>query len=203
MYKSAQILLYRIILGCPLLLVAPEHALAAPSDPDWKEFQIPDLGTRVDYPAAVFSVSDGKSEVGMGERLSTADRRASLTIYSRANETGETPASYLRKNLRMSQSVIQYQRVTPSFFAISAEREGTIYYSRCNFSEFHGQNIHCFDLAYPQRKNGHGTGLLPESACHSGLCSDDRPGRANTGIMFSALSRAKECNPNVRLCEEA
>jgi hypothetical protein len=100
MNKSAQILLYRIILGCPLVLVAPEHALAAPSDPDWKEFQIPDLGTRVDYPAAVFSVSDGKSEVGMGERLSTADRRASLTIYSRANETGETPASYLRKNLR-------------------------------------------------------------------------------------------------------
>ena len=77
MNKSAVILLYRIILGCPLLLVAPEHALAAPSDPDWKEFQIPDLGTRVDYPAAVFSVSDGKSEVGMGERLSTADRRAS------------------------------------------------------------------------------------------------------------------------------
>src|ERR1700730_7427817 len=38
MNKSAQILLYRIILGCPLLLVAPEHALAAPSDPDWKEF---------------------------------------------------------------------------------------------------------------------------------------------------------------------
>ena len=53
MNKSAQILLYRIILGCPLLLVAPE-SLAAPSDPDWKEFQIPDLGTRVDYPAAVF-----------------------------------------------------------------------------------------------------------------------------------------------------
>jgi hypothetical protein len=160
MNKSAQILLYRIILGCPLLLVAPEHALAAPSDPDWKEFQIPDLGTRVDYPAAVFSVSDGKSEVGMGERLSTADRRASLTIYSRANETGETPASYLRKNLRMSQSVIQYQRVTPSFFAISAEREGTIYYSRCNFSEFHGQNIHCFDLVYPQREKRAWDGIV-------------------------------------------
>ena len=161
MNKSAQILLYRIILGCPLLLVAPEHALAAPSDPDWKEFQIPDLGTRVDYPAAVFSVSDGKSEVGMGERLSTADRRASLTIYSRANETGETPASYLRKNLRMSQSVIQYQRVTPSFFAISAKREGAIYYSRCNFSEFHGQNIHCFDLVYPQRETGMGRDCYP------------------------------------------
>src|ERR1700730_16012043 len=152
MNKSAVILLYRIILGCPLLLVAPEHALAAPSDPDWKEFQIPDLGTRVDYPAAVFSVSDGKSEVGMGERLSTADRRASLTIYSRANETGETPASYLRKNLRLSQSVIQYHLLPLTFFASPAEREGTIYYSRCNSSGLHGQSIHCFDLVYSRRE---------------------------------------------------
>src|SRR3984893_15292025 len=189
MNKSAQILLYRIILGCPLLLVAPEHALAAPSDPDWKEFQIPDLGTRVDYPAAVFSVSDGKSEGGMGERLSTADWRASLTIYSRTNETGETPASYLRKNLRMSQSVIQYQRVTPSFFVISASSTGRTSIASIWFTR--------------SEKNGHGTGLLPESACHSGLCSDDRRGRANTGLMFSALSRAKECNPNVSFAKQA
>jgi hypothetical protein len=46
--------------------------------------------------------------------------------------------------------MIQYRRVTPSFFAISAEREGTIYYSRCNFSGLRGQTIHCFDLVYPQ-----------------------------------------------------
>jgi hypothetical protein len=133
MSKAADVLLYRILIGCSLALGAPAQVLAAPADPGWKEFLIPGFGTRLDYPAAVFSVSEGKSEVGTGERLSTADRRASLTIYSRANETGETPASYLRKNLRLSQSVIQYQRVTPTFFAISAEREGTIYYSRCNF----------------------------------------------------------------------
>jgi hypothetical protein len=126
----------------------------------------------------------------MGERLSTADRRASLTIYSRANETGETPASYLRKNLRMSQSVIQYQRVTPSFFAISAEREGTIYYSRCNFSEFHGQNIHCFDLVYPQREKRAWDGIVTRISLSLRPLQRDRPGRANTGIMFSALSRS-------------
>jgi hypothetical protein len=44
----------------------------------------------------------------------------------------------------------QYRRVTPSFFAISAEREGMIYYSRCNFSTLRGATIHCFDLVYPQ-----------------------------------------------------
>jgi hypothetical protein len=158
MNKTARISVKRIILGCFLMLGAPgpTFAFATPSDPDWKEFLIPGFGTRVDYPAAVFSVSDGRSEVGTGERLSTSDGSASLTIYSRANETGETPASYLWKNLRMSQSVIQYQRVTPSFFAISAERESTIYYSRCNFSE----SIHCFDLVYPRREKRAWDGIV-------------------------------------------
>jgi hypothetical protein len=149
MSKAAQTLLSRIILGCSLLLgTSPDFA--APSGPDWKEFVVPGFGTRVEYPAGIFSVSQGKSEVGTGERLSTADKHASLTIYARANEAGETPASYLRKNLRMPNSVIQYRRVTPSFFAISTEREGVIYYSRCNFSALRGATIHCFDLVYPQ-----------------------------------------------------
>ena len=90
--------------------------------------------------------------MGTGERLRTPDGRASLTIYSRANETGETPSSYLRKNLKMAQSGMQYQRVTSYFFAISTQREGTIYYSRCNFSRVRGPSIHCFDLVYPQRE---------------------------------------------------
>ena len=139
----------RIMIGVPLLLGTP-IVFAAPSDPSWTEFLVPDFGTRVEYPAGIFSVSQGKSEVGTGERLSTADNRASLTIYARANEAGETPASYLRKNLRMPGSVIQYQRVTPAFFAISAEQDGIIYYSRCNFSGLRGKAVHCFDLVYPQ-----------------------------------------------------
>ena len=149
MKKAAHTLLSRIIIGCSLLL-GTLAVFAAPSDPNWKEFLVPDFGTRVDYPAGIFAVSQGKSEVGTGERLSTADKRASLTIYARTNEAGETPASYLRKNLRMPGSVIQYRRVTPSFFAISAEQEGTIYYSRCNFSPLRGATIHCFDLVYPE-----------------------------------------------------
>jgi hypothetical protein len=149
MNKAAHTLLSWIIIGCSLLLGTPA-LFGAASDRDWKEFLVPDFGTRVEYPAGIFSVSQGKSDVGAGERLSTADNRASLTIYARSNEAGETPASYLRKNLRMPDSIIQYRRVTPSFFAISAEREGMIYYSRCNFSTQRGATIHCFDLVYPQ-----------------------------------------------------
>jgi hypothetical protein len=67
---------------------------------------------------------------------------------TRENEDGDTPASYLKKNLR--QSGLQYQRITRSFFAISMEREGTILYSRCNFSRSVRRAIHCFDLVYPQ-----------------------------------------------------
>src|SRR5438132_453047 len=98
----------RIIIACCIALGAPAQVVPAPSNTDWQEYVVPDFGTRVEYPAGIFSVSEGKSDVGMGERLSTADKRASLTIYSRPNQAGETPASYLRKNLRMSQSVIHY-----------------------------------------------------------------------------------------------
>jgi len=149
MSKAAHALLSRIVIGWSLVLGTPA-VFAAPSDQDWKEFLVPYFGTRVEYPSGIFSVSQGKPEVGTGERLSTADNRASLTIYARTNDAGQTPASYLRQNLRMSESIVQYRRVTPSFFAISAEREGKIYYSRCNFSELRGGTIHCFDLVYPQ-----------------------------------------------------
>jgi hypothetical protein len=45
---------------------------------------------------------------------------------------------------------LDYKRVTGSFFAISIERDGKIYYSRCNFSRSAKGSIHCFDLVYPQ-----------------------------------------------------
>ena len=150
MCRITRFLRSRIIIACCIAVGAPAQVLPGPSNGDWKEYLVPDFGTRVEYPAGIFSVSEGKSEVGVGERLSTADQRASLTIYSRPNQAGETPASYLRQNLRMSQSVIHYQRVTLSFFAISASRQGMVYYSRCNFSQRRGPSIHCFDLVYPE-----------------------------------------------------
>jgi hypothetical protein len=49
----------------------------------------------------------------------------------------------------MKRTALAYERITRSFFAISAKRQGVISYSRCNFSSLAGGAIHCFDLVYP------------------------------------------------------
>jgi hypothetical protein len=136
-------------LGSARLL--PGHAQEGKGTLGWAVFSIPQSGTRVDYPANIFSISEGKSENGIRQRFRTSDGRASLSIYSTANDAGETPASYLRTNLRRPRSALDYERVTSSFFAISEETEETIYYSRCNFSN-NNRTIHCFDLIYPFRE---------------------------------------------------
>jgi hypothetical protein len=136
-------------------VVSGAHALVPPRQSDaldWQTFTIPGFGTQVEYPAGIFEVSDGKAEQGVGARLRSADGRAALTIYSRENDTAETPASYLRNNLRLARSALDYERITPSFFAISSIRQGVIFYSRCNFSSEMGGAVHCFDLVYPQRE---------------------------------------------------
>jgi hypothetical protein len=127
--------------------LAPGYAQSS----GWTTFSIPQFGTTVDYPTTVFSISEGESEIGIGQRFRTSDGRASLSIYSTANDAGETPVTYLRNNLRRPRSALQYERVTSSFFAISEETKDTIYYSRCNFSNNDG-TIHCFDLMYPFRE---------------------------------------------------
>jgi hypothetical protein len=117
---------------------------------DWQTLQVEGLGTAVDYPAGIFSEPAGKAEKGTGQRFNSADGRSTLTIYALENADGDTPASYLRKNLRMPRSALDYERVTRSFFAISRERQGTVLYSRCNFASAEGGTVHCIDLVYPQ-----------------------------------------------------
>lgn len=117
----------------------------------WTTFSIADSATRLDYPAGLFSISEGNSETGTGQRFRTSDGRALLSIYSKTNDVGQTPAAYLKTNLRRPRSALDYERVTSSFFAISEETKDTIYYSRCNFSN-NNRTIHCFDLVYPFRE---------------------------------------------------
>ena len=118
---------------------------------DWRTFEVPDFGTSIQYPANIFAPA-GKPEKCLGQRFERSDGRAVLSIYSRPNEAGENPTTYLRHNLRMERSALDYVRITRSFFAISSERDGVILYSRCNFSGGARGVIHCFDLKYPQQE---------------------------------------------------
>jgi len=146
----ASAVLFLQLAGCAAFAQAAQRTLARDAlSLDWRTYLIPEYGTRVDYPAGIFSPS-GPPGKGVGERFETEDGRAVLTIYSDENSAGDTPAAYVRKNLRVKSAALDYQRITGSFFAISLEGDGLIYYSRCNFSGPARRVAHCFDLVYPQ-----------------------------------------------------
>ena len=146
---------YYACLAAAIILIAlipnAEARFREQSPAEWRTFEVPDFGTRIQYPAGIFSPA-GKPEKGLGQRFARADGRAVLSIYSRPNEAGENPKTYLRNNLRMDRSALDYVRIARSFFAISSERDGVILYSRCNFSGGARGVIHCFDLKYPQEE---------------------------------------------------
>jgi hypothetical protein len=118
---------------------------------NWRTFEVPDFGTKIEYPADIFSPA-GRPEMGLGQRFERADGRAVLSIYARSNKAGETPRTYLRKHLRVNRSELDYVRIARSFFAVSSERNGIILYSRCNFSGGARGTVHCFDLKYPRQE---------------------------------------------------
>ena len=121
-----------VIIALISLLRTDAYAQMRDQSPtDWRTFEVPEFGTRIQVPASIFAPA-GKPERGSGK--------------------GENPATYLRHNLRMDRAALDYVRIARSFFAISSERDGIILYSRCNFSSRARRAIHCFDLTYPQEE---------------------------------------------------
>jgi hypothetical protein len=59
-------LLFSAALAIPFSSVICGHAVSAPGDQDWRTLAVPDFGTRVQYPAGIFTVADGKPEKGVG-----------------------------------------------------------------------------------------------------------------------------------------
>lgn len=119
---------------------------------EWTTFVEPNLGTRLEYPSEVFTVHDGPAYRGIGEQYTTSDGRATLTVYSQQNARRDTPRRYLRRYLVGPRRVLDYVRVTRSFFVVSGAVEGMIYYGRCNFSRRPERTVHCVELNYPARE---------------------------------------------------
>jgi hypothetical protein len=104
-------------------------------------------GTRVEYPAGIFSVSTGRVDGGVS--LARADGRAHVQMFSIPNPKALSPASYMRSQFPGDRSRLTYDRVARNFFAISIRQAGMIKYLRCNFSSNAGGTLHCVDLHYP------------------------------------------------------
>lgn len=123
----------------------------------WRSFVVAEFGTQVQFPAGLFSVSEGRPKQGSGQWFRTGDGRAQFTVYSLRNDQGHTPASYLRGNLQVPRQSLYYRRIAPNFFAISANHEGSIYYSRCNFVR---SVIHCIYVIYPRQEKQAWDGIV-------------------------------------------
>ena len=119
--------------------------------PSWKTYLDEGTGTRVDFPEGLF-VPAGTPQRGAGRRFRTPDGRAEFSIYTLNSARGETPRSYLQNNLKVPRQVLDYERVTRQFFAVSAVHQGRVYYSRCNFARDPSGPMHCIYLAYPARE---------------------------------------------------
>jgi hypothetical protein len=124
-----------------LLALAPSAAMDRPVD--WETYSIAQTGTSVDIPTSIFTEHAGHPD-GYGERLTTANGRAELTVIVGPNGDNDMPARLLAK--RNPPAHIQYRRVTSRFFAVSGYNRDKVYYSRCNFS--HGM-VHCVKIYYP------------------------------------------------------
>jgi hypothetical protein len=129
-----------IVVG--LILCGPMTAGYAQRDLDWRVFN-DRFGTRVDYPATIFSEASASAENGL--TLARPDGRARLRVFTVPNDRGDTPRSFLRRKFPFDRATLSYDRVAARFFAVSARRHGRIVYTRCNFA----QDIHCFELGYP------------------------------------------------------
>jgi hypothetical protein len=134
------------------LATLPASLATAQEGGGWTRYYEPQAGASVDYPRSVFSTAVGPSRRGIGRRFVSRDGRSTLSVYSLRNSAGDTPSSFVRKNIRSDLRRIEYERITPRFLALSTASGGRIFYTRCNFGR--SRIIHCFEVAYPAREKG-------------------------------------------------
>ena len=127
----------------------PTSLASAQERAGWNRYYEPQAGASVDYPSGVFATAVGPSKRGIGRRFVSRDGRSMLSVYSLRNSAGDTPSSFVRKNVRSDLRRVEYERITPRFLALSTAKAGRIFYTRCNFGR--SRIIHCFEVAYPAR----------------------------------------------------
>ncbi len=108
-------------------------------------------GIRIEYPAWILSQNLGAPPAGRGVVLASPDRRVQFAVYALTTRPGDTPARYLRRNLRIPEAALHYRRVSGRFFAVSGIRDQYIYYGRCNLVRGSSGAAHCMQLMYPKR----------------------------------------------------
>lgn len=124
-----------------------EGARAAVAE-NWKEYRNERFGLSLYYPAGVFAL-DRTTESGDGQLFVSQVGDARLLVGGFANDTGFSPASYQTYLARKSYSQyrIDYRPVSHTWFVLSGEGNGRIFYEKVMFS-CGGRLINSFALLY-------------------------------------------------------
>jgi hypothetical protein len=133
-----------------LLLLTLTFATAAQAEAqDWRTYSNPRYGFSLQYPSDVFAV-ERTAEAGDGQLFVAKDGDARLLVGTLTNDTRFTPRSYQTYVAQNSYAGyrISYRRLGDTWFALSGEGNGKIFYEKAMFS-CAGRLINSFAMIYP------------------------------------------------------
>ena len=122
---------------------------AASAQQSWQILSNTRYGFSLSFPAPLFSL-DRTSEAGDGHILTAPSQNARLLAGVIVNEDQHTPASYFDYIASTSYAdyTVTYRRVGATWFAISGEKEGVVFYEKAQFS-CNATLISSFAIVYP------------------------------------------------------
>jgi hypothetical protein len=115
----------------------------------WAEYRNERYGFSLSYPADLFVV-ERTAEAGDGQVFVAKDADARLLVGALSNDSRTTPASYQDYIARSSygQYQIGYRKLGRSWFVLSGEGHGKIFYEKVMFT-CGGRLINSFAMIYP------------------------------------------------------
>jgi hypothetical protein len=134
------------ILGFVTLLMS---ITAADAQQNWQVHNNLRYGFSLTYPSPLFALAT-TSEQGDGHIFDAPSQNARLLAGVIVNRDGHTPASYFKFVASTSYAgyKVTYRKIGPSWFAISGEKDDTIFYEKVQFS-CNSTLITSFAVIYP------------------------------------------------------
>jgi hypothetical protein len=122
---------------------------AAFSQDEWRVHHNKQYGFSLTYPASIFALSK-TSDAGDAHIFNAPRHDARLLLGVLVNHDGYTPSSYFSYVASRSYPgyAVTYRKVGPSWFAISGEKDGKIFYEKVQFS-CNSRLISSFVVVYP------------------------------------------------------
>jgi len=144
---------HRTFVSLSVLALAFAAASSA-SAQDWRSYNNARYGFSLQYPSDIFAV-ERATEAGDGQLFVAKNGDARLLVGTLTNDTGFTPRSYQTYLAQNSYSGyrISYRRLGGSWFALSGEGNGKIFYEKAMFS-CAGRLINSFAVIYPSDQRG-------------------------------------------------